>query len=354
MLRKNENFIKSKEKNILNAEKIKKENKANNSFNKNILNPNRNKSKSKAKEKIRNYIFKTINILHNNKKLNKDKKELHLHKSNKNEKIKRLNLYYGLSNNIRNININNNNRYNNNLNNKIYTYNFLNNNSSSEDIKKERRKSFRGKYQHLTKKTKNKKNKNKNLSNINLTNLINNKYRINNSSLTKTKSTENINITKNIYNKSSDNETNFKNKFNKKMSLIENNLTLINNANINNKKVYNKNLQKKLVNKRIKTNYNNYKPNYTKSAKRRNRWTNSPGYGNIYKNSEKFMSAVKMKKICKTPLSHKRLLQNIYTNYRNNKQDNFNFCLFDKLCVKAKNVLEQYKLSMEILIKKKV
>ena len=56
MLRKYENFIKSKEKNILNEEK----NKDDNSYNKNTLNQNRNKSKNKNKEKVRNNVFKTI------------------------------------------------------------------------------------------------------------------------------------------------------------------------------------------------------------------------------------------------------------------------------------------------------
>ena len=72
MIKNYENFIKSKDKNILNAEIIKNEIKNDNSFNKNISNHYKNKTKSKTKDKNRNNIFKTINILHNYKKNNKD------------------------------------------------------------------------------------------------------------------------------------------------------------------------------------------------------------------------------------------------------------------------------------------
>jgi len=353
MLRKYENFIKSKEKNILNADK----NKDDNSYNKNTLNQNRNKSKNKNKEKVRNNVFKTINILHNNKKYIKDSKEHKFFKNNKNEKITRLNLCCVLSNNIKNNNINNIKNYKNSLNNKKSTYNNLNNNSSSEDIRKEKGKNSQRNNCHWTKKIKIKKNKNKNLSHINITNLINNKYQINNSSLTKTKSTENINITKNIYNKSSDNESNFKNIFNKKIPLYENNFNFINspntkkrNSKIKKNSIFNKSKQKKNTNKIIKTNYNIYKSN-SKSNKRKNRWTNSPGYRGIYKNSENIMSGIKKQKNCKTPISNKRLFHDNFSNYRFNKKESFNFYLFDNLCQKAECVLEKCKKSLEFQLK---
>ena len=349
MIKKYENFRKSKEKNILNAEIIKNEIKNDTSFNKNISNHYKNKSKSKTKDKNKNNIFKTINILNNYKKNNKDIRETNQKKFNKNNKILGLNLCCALLNNKGNTNIN----YKNHLNNKIYTtYNFLNNNSSNEEMKKEKGKKTKRDSCHWTKKTKIKKSKKKNLSQIDLTNLVNNKYRINSSSLTKTKSTENINLTKNHYNKSSDNETNFKKGLNSKISLYETNYNFISVANSNNKAITNKRIykfNKSKINQTIKTNYNIHKSN-SKNKKRTNRWTNSPGY-NIYKNSEILLSVTKKKKSCKTPLSHKRLFHNIYSNYRNNKKEGFNLSLFDKIYSKAKDILEQCKNSLENQIK---
>ena len=352
MIKNYENFIKSKDKNILNAEIIKNEIKNDNSFNKNISNHYKNKTKSKTKDKNRNNIFKTINILHNYKKNNKDIRDANSKKRNKNNKILGLNLCCSLLNNKGNINAN----YKKYLNNKIHTYNFLNNNSSNEEMKKEKIGKIKRDSCHWKKKTKIKKNKKKNISQIDLTNLINNQYRINSSSLTKTKSTENVNLTKNIYNKSSDNETNFKNGFSKKSSIYETNYNynFISIANSNNKNIINKRIykfNKSNQNKNIKTNYNVHKSN-SKNKKRTNRWTNSPGY-NIYKNSEILLSVTKKKKSCKTPLSHKRLFHNIYSNYRNNKKEGFNLSLFDKIYSKAKGVLEQCKNSLENQIKTK-
>ena len=348
MIKKYENFIKSKEKNILNAELIKNEIKNDNSFNKNISNNYKNKTKSKTKDKIRNNIFKTINILNNYKKNNKDFRETHSKKHNKINKILGLNLCCSLLNNKGNININ----YKNYLNNKTHTYNFLNNNSSNEDKKIEKGKKIKRDSCHWKKKTQMKKNKKKNLSQIDLTNLVNNKYRINSSSLTKTKSTENINLTKNIYNKSSDNETNFKNGFSKKNTLYETTYNFISAANSNNKVITNKKIykfNKSNKNKNIKTNYNILKSN-SKKNKRKNRWTNSPGY-NMYKNSENIMSIAKKKINCKTPLSHKRLFHNIYSNYRKNEKKGFNLGLFDKIYSKAINILEKCKNDLELQIK---
>ena len=349
MIKKYENFRKAKEKNILNAEIIKNEIKNDNSFNKNISNHYKNKSKSKTKDKNRNNLFKTINILNNFKKNKKDARETNYNKNNKNNKILGLNICCSLLNNKGNCNIN----YKNYLNNKIYTtHNFLNNNSSNEEMKKEKGKKTKRESCHWTKKTKIKKSKKKNLSQIDLTNLVNNKYRINSSSLTKTKSTENINLTKNLYNKSSDSETNFKKGFNKKISLYETNYNFISVANSNNKAITNKKIykfNKNNINKNVKTNYNIHKSN-SKNKKRVNRWTNSPSY-NIYKNSENIMSVIKKKKNCKTPLSHKRLFKNIYNNYRKNKKEGFNLGLFDKIYSKAKDILEKCKNDLELQIK---
>lgn len=355
MIRKYECFIKPKEKNIYNKDIVKSDN----SFNKNI-NQNRNKAKSKNKEKIKNNVFKTINILHNNLIYRKDLKEQNFLKNNKNAKITRLNLGLVFTNNQKKTNANNMKKYQNSLNNKINTYNHLNNNSSKEENNKEKGKSAKRDNCHWTKKVKIKKSKKKNLSHINITNLINNKYQINNSSLTKTKSTENINITKNIYNKSSDSETNFKKGYNKKISLYENNYIFINvpysnkrNSTSKNVALYNKNTQRKNINKIIKTNYNVYKSN-SKYNKRKNRWTNSPGYRNIYKNSEKITSVIKNKKNCKTPLSHKRLFNDNFTNYRSIKKENFDLKLFDNIYNKAKDVLEKCKNTLQMQLSNKV
>ena len=356
MFRKYENFLKPKEKNIFNVVKVKNEN----SFNKYILNQNRNNSKSKNKDKNRNNKFKTINILHNNKKrISKDSKEHNFLKNNKNEKINKLNLCNDLLNNIKYNNINNIKNYKNNFNNKMRTYNYMSNNSSNDDIKKENRKSSKKDKCHWTKKIKSKNKKKKNISQINITNLINNKYRINNSSLTKTKSTENINLTKNIYNKSSDYDLNIKNILQKKFPLYENNFNIINVKNSNkknstNKKdaIFNKNIQIKNINKIIKTNYNILKSN-SKSHKRKNRWANSPLYHNIYKNSEYILNGIKNKKICKTPITQRSLFYNIYQDKRINSVKSFDIYLLDNICEKAKYVLEKCRISLEMGIKNK-
>ena len=350
MFRKYENFIKSKEKNIFKIDKAKNEN----SFNKNIINQNRNNSKNKNRDKYRSNKFKTINILHNNKKYSsKDYKEVNFLKNNKNEKNNKLSLCNDLLSNIRYNNINNIKNYKNNLNNKLCTYNCMNNNSSNDDNKKENRKNIKRDKCHWTKKIKSKNRKKKNLSQINITNLINNKYRINNSSLTKTKSTENINLTKNIYNKSSDYDLNIKNIINKKILLYENNFKFINDNNSNrknslNKKnvMFNKNFQIKNINKIIKTNYNIYK-SISKSNKKLNIWTNNPGNKNIYKNSENFLSCKKTKKICKTPITQRRLFYDIYHDKRINKKKSFNIYLLDNICEKAKYILEKCRISLE-------
>ena len=354
MIRKYENFIKSKEKNIINIEKVGIENKSNNSFNKNILNQNRNKIKSKPKEKNRKNVLKTINILHSNKKQNNDNSNKNLVKNIKKEKVMRLNLCSDLLNIFRNINTNNIKNYKNTSNkNNIGTYNCFRNNNSNEETKKAKRKSIKRNNCHWTKKTKMKKNKKKNLSQISITNLINNKYRINNSSLTKTKSTENINMTKNHYNQSSDNENHFINFILNKMPVKEYNSNYINHNNSKNANLFNNNKQKKYINKNIKINYNIYRSN-SKNNTRKNRWSNSPGYKNVYKNSEKIMSSIKNKKYRKTPLSHKRLFNNIYINYRTNKKESFNFNLFNTLCIKTKKVLENCKKTMEMYIENKL
>ena len=349
MLRKYENFINRKEQNIFTLDKAKNDN----SFNKYNLNQNRNKIKSKNKEKTKNNVFKTINILHNHKKYKKDIKEQNFLKNHKNEKIARLNLCCVLLNNIKIVNTNDIKRYEKSLNNKANNYNYGNNNSSNEDFSKEKGNNSKKNSCRWTKKNNNK-NKKKNLSHINITNLINNNYQINNSSLTKTKSTENINITKNIYNKSSDSEKNIKKCLNKK--IFENNYNLCSNTrNPMNKKVsiFNNYIKRKGINKAINTNYNLYKSN-SKSSNRKNRWTNSPGYRNIYKNKENVISSKKMKKNCKTPLSHKRLFNDIFPKFMNNKKTHFNIYLFDNLYNKAKNVLEICKNTLEMQIKNKV
>ena len=63
------------------------------------------------------------------------------------------------------------------------------------------------------------------------------------------------------------------------------------------------------------------------------------------------MSIMKKKKNCKTPLSNKRLFQNIYSNSRKNKNDGFNLELFDKIYSKAKNIFEKCKNDLELQIK---
>ena len=347
MIRKYENFMNSKEKNILNL--AKKDNRNDNSSNKNILNSNRSKIKNKNKEKSKKNVFKTINILHDNKKFMKN---------NKNEKNIRLSLGCHLLNNVRNINMNNIQKYNNN---KIFTNNYLNNKnkkSFNEENKKEKGKSTNTDNCHWEKKIKIKKNiksKTKNLSHINITNLINNKYRINNSSLTKTRSTENINnLTKNYYNKSLEYESNLKDMFNKKIPLKEKNINYIKYKNYHNKKIniLNSNSQKKSINKCIKTIYNTYKSN-PKSSKRKKGRKNNSGFKNIYKNSEKFLSGIKINNKYKTPQTHKKLFQSFYNNFNRNKKETFNLFLFDNLYIKAKEVLEKCKNTLELQIKHK-
>ena len=110
--------------------------------------------------------------------------------------------------------------------------------------------------------------------------------------------------------------------------------------------MFNKNCQIKNINKIIKTNYNIYK-SISKSNKKLNIWTNNPGNKNIYKNSENFLSCKKTKKICKTPITQRRLFYDIYHDKRINKKKSFNIYLLDNICEKAKYILEKCRISLE-------
>lgn len=350
------NFFKPNKLNIINFVNNKISSK-NESFNKNIS--NKNKSKNKYKEKKKKNLFKTINLLPQNKKYYKNIKQPILIKNNKNEINIRLNLNCALLNNINNIN--NIQKYNNIFNNQIYTYNCLNNSSSFEDLIKEKDKSAKKESVKKGQKLNSKNNKKrKNLSQINLTNLTNNKCKIGNS-MPKTRSTENINISKKNYNKRFNSEKNFNNLINKINLLYENNFTNImkifsNNTktkkNTKNIRVWNINLQNKAKNsqKNIKSNYNYYNIN-CKNNKKNNKKTKSYENKNIYKNSDIFLSAFKNRNY-KTPRPCKNNFNHIINN-KKYKNESFNLRLFDEIFNKTKNTFEKCKNMIEMKLKNK-
>lgn len=351
------NYFKTNKINILNLIKNKKCSINEASLSK-LSTQKRNKSKNKSKEKNKHNLFKTINLLQNNKKDYKNIKQSILIKNNKNEINIKLNLNYALLNNINNIN--NIQKYNNILNNQICTYNYLNNSNSFEDLIRENHKNSKrelyNKNNNLNMKKK------KNLSQINLTNLINNKCKIHSISASKNKSTENIYLTNNKYNKRYNSEKNFNN-------LLKNiNLLYEKSYNYNNKikrsrnksnkpKSYSKNLnlfnlnQQKNVNSyhnNIKSNYNVYNTNI-KNYKNKNRYNKSYKYKNLCKNYDNILSSYITKNNYKTPKTNRKN-NNFSTN---NKSKDFNFLLFDDIYYKTKNTLEKCKKALEMQLMNK-
>ena len=345
MIRKYENlgnFFKPNKLNLANFDNHKLSYK-NESFNKNISNKNR--SKNKHKEKNKKNVFKTINLLHQNKKDYKNIKQPILIKNNKNEINIRLNLNCALLNNINNIN--NFQKYNNIFNNQIYTDNYINNSSSFEDLIKDKDKSAKKDSKKNGKKINYKNNKKKkNLSQINLSNLANNKYRI--GSIPKTRSTENINISKKNYNKRYDSGKNINNLLYKLNFLYENNFTNI--AKILTNNIKNKSNKIKFKDPNIKNNYKYYNKN-CKNIKTNNKRTNSYEYKNIYKNSDIVLNIFKNRKY-KTPRPCKSKINNV-ANYKNYKNEGFNLLLFDEIFNKTKSAFEKCKNMIEWRLKNK-
>ena len=362
MIKKYENLgiiCKSNNPNILDFAKNIISNKINSSFSNKNLSKQRNKRKNKKEEKNKNNLFKTINILHQNKKDYKNIKQPIIIKNNKNEINIKLNLNYALLNNINNIN--NIQKYNNFFNKKRNANNYLNNSSSLEEIIKEKEESSKKDTSKKTKAQKCKSNKKrKNLSQINLNNLINNKFKINSVFLPKNRSTVNINSSKNIYNRRYNSEKNINNLINKINLLYESNYTNIGNrfgnnikrTNIKNINKFNIKLPKsKSCNKYINSNYNNYN-NYCIKNKKNNKWTYSYDYKNIYKNSDIILKVYKNRNY-KTARNYEIIKKNVIKKNQNYKKDEFNLILFDDIYNKMKRTLEKFKNNLEKQIEKK-